>query len=473
MTHVIAPKWLLIAFGTALLAAIVIGSWLQMPLLMFTPAVAVAFLLLLQKPLWLLYALLVAVPWSVAYNFSDTLATDLPDEFLMLAAAFAAVLLAVYNRRRILQKELHPLLLLLLLEVVWIIVAAVFSTNPLISFKFLLAKTWYVLAFAVLPLFLLDKNTILQTTIVLLAATLAAALLVMFRHTAMGFRFEDVNSAVSPFFRNHVNYSALLVCMVPVLFVFFKGQRTKRAKCLLALALMFVLAALYFSYARGAWLAVFTGAAGYWLLKKRWLVAGFCIGIIITVTTVFLLQQNSRFLKLAPNYNKTVFHANFAEHLLATYRMTDLSTAERYYRWIAGVKMAAEGRPTGVGPNTFFYNYKAYTIPAFKTWVSKNEERSTVHNYFLLLLTEQGATGLILFLLLVGFSFSYAERIYRRTQKKFWKSVSGAAASILVMIVTLNFLSDLIEADKVGSLFYWCIALLIVADVNTKNEAKL
>jgi O-antigen ligase len=42
-----------------------------------------------------------------------------------------------------------------------------------------------------------------------------------------------------------------------------------------------------------------------------------------------------------------------------------------------------------------------------------------------------------------------------------------------VMTCTVNFLSDLIETDKIGSVFYLCIAALIVADRQTKNETQL
>jgi O-antigen ligase len=148
--------------------------------------------------------------------------------------------------------------------------------------------------------------------------------------------------------------------------------------------------------------------------------------------------------------------------------MKDLSTAERYYRWIAGVRMAEDSWQTGFGPNSFYNNYKGYTIPAFKTWVSKNEEHSTVHNYFLLLLIEQGAIALLLFLLLVGSLFWYAQKIYHRTKDKFWKGTTAAIAAILTMLCTLNFLSDLVETDKVGSVFYICIATLIIADMKTR-----
>jgi O-antigen ligase len=47
--------------------------------------------------------------------------------------------------------------------------------------------------------------------------------------------------------------------------------------------------------------------------------------------------------------------------------------------------------------------------------VSENVERSSVHNYFLLVLTEQGIIGLIIFILLTLAIISNGERIYHQT----------------------------------------------------------
>jgi O-antigen ligase len=38
------------------------------------------------------------------------------------------------------------------------------------------------------------------------------------------------------------------------------------------------------------------------------------------------------------------------------------------------------------------------------------------------------------------------------------------------MQCVINFLSDMIETDKVGSVFYLCIAALIVADLKTRGQ---
>jgi O-antigen ligase len=187
------------------------------------------------------------------------------------------------------------------------------------------------------------------------------------------------------------------------------------------------------------------------------------------VAAVFWLRSNDRFLHYANDYRTTIFHTNFEEHLIATYKLKDMSTAERFYRWVAGVRMIKDGWRTGFGPNTFYENYKSYALPAFKTWVSKNEERSTLHNYFLLQLVEQGVIGLLLFLSLIAAMLWYVQTIYRRTSDRFWKVTMAATASIIIMLCVINFLSDMIETDKVGSVFYLCVAVIIVADRKTRS----
>lgn len=195
----------------------------------------------------------------------------------------------------------------------------------------------------------------------------------------------------------------------------------------------------------------------YVLLRRRWLLKAYILSLVVCLGLAAWLASGERYLQFAPNYRQTVFHEDFRAHLVATYQGTDLSTAERYYRWVAGVRMSSDHLATGSGPNTFYPQYKSYALPAFKTWVSHNEERSTVHNYYLLLLIEQGVPGLLLFLLLLGLAFWTAEKRYYRGDDA---PVAALAAVILVMVCTLNFLSDLIETDKVGPVFYLCLTAL-------------
>lgn len=415
------------------------------------------------------FLLIFSLPWSVEYSFNSSLGTDVPDEALMWLTAALFLAHFFFYPLQTLSTWRHPLIFLLLLHVAWIIVTVLFSTDPFLSLKFFLAKGWYIAAFVFSPLLIFaSKKAIRLTSLLFLVSTLIVTLLYLCRHALAGFRFADVNDAVKPFFRNHVNYSAMVVCSVPLLVATY--QLSSKYRPLIIILIIFVLTALFFSYARGAWLALIAGLCSYWLIRKGRLLLTFTIFVLLILGGLFWMKSNDRYLLYAHNYKTTIFHKDFEEHIIATYRLKDVSTAERFNRWIAGVRMVKDNWVTGYGPNTFYYNYKPYSIPAFKTWVSDNREHSTVHNYFLLTMIEQGLPGLFSFLLLVSAMLFYSERLYQRAKEQFYKVAAMASGVMVVMILVVNFLSDLVETDKVGSLFFLCLATLVAVDVNTRKE---
>jgi O-antigen ligase len=424
----------------------------------------------------LLFLLLISsIPWSIEYSVTPSLSTDLPDEPLMLLVSFVVLALILQNRRpRETAVFSSVLFVVLLLQVGWYAVSALLSTHTLISFKYLLAKSWYLLAFVGAPLLLLKKpKDFARLGGVLAGSMILVTLVVLVRHGSNDFSFESTNESLSPFFRNHVSYSALLVFTIPVLIAFHSLAWTSRVKGLLVTALLITGVALYFSYARGAWLALVVGGMAYWMLKKRLLVMAYITSLVLVLSAVLWLKADNRYLRFAHDYETTIFHTDFREHMVATYQLKDVSTAERFYRWIAGVRMIKDNWQTGYGPNTFYYHYQRYTVPAFKTWVSRNEERSTVHNYFLLTIIEQGAMGLMLLLFLMGYMFYTAQRAFHSATDSYWKTVMVTVAVVLSMICTVNFLSDLIETDKVGSIFYLCLAILIRGELKIRKSSEL
>lgn len=427
-----------------------------------------------QNKEFVFFLLLFSLPLSVEYKFSSTLGTDLPDEALMLFVSGLFVAYWLYFPKAIPRQTLwHPLILLLIALFGWTLITVIFSTHPLLSLKFLLAKTWYAGAFLLMPLILFrQKKSITTAAVLITVAMMIVAIIALIRQSQNDFSFATINASLFPFFRNHVNYSAMLVCIIPVLFAFFMHNKEGNKKLLISILIIIAIIALFFSYSRGAWLALLVGLVAYWLIKKRLLVYSYITAILICIISLIWIKNNDRYLQYAPDFKTTVFHENFREHLIATYKLKDVSTEERFYRWIAGVRMIKDNWLTGYGPNTFFDNYKGYAVPAFKTWVSDNKDHSTVHNYFLLTAIEQGIPGLIFFVFLLGAMLYYAQHIYHRVQEPFYKITAITAGVITTMIITLIFLSDLIETDKIGSLFFLCIAILVSADINNKKESN-
>jgi O-antigen ligase len=441
--------------------------------------IAIPFLVLLFIAGWSdisrIYLLLMAsIPWSVEYSFSRELATDIPDEFLMVLVSFLFFAGYLYKPSLVPRHTWrHPLMIFLFIHLLWLTIAVCFTSSILVSVKQLLAKSWYVGAFVLAPLIVFrEKKFIIKTAVVLAISMFIVACVILVHHAFYAFRFADMNKAVFPFFRNHVNYSALLVCVIPLFFAFYRLSHSGKPKQLIIIAIIILLVALFFTYARGAWVALGAGLAAYWLIRKKLMLFSFIMAIILLVAGLFIIKSNNRYLQYAHDYKTTIYHKDFREHIVATYKLKDVSTAERFYRWIAGVRMIKDNWLSGYGPGTFYYHYKPYAVPAFKTWVSDNKERSTVHNYFLLITIEQGIPGLLFFLLLAEAILYYSQRLYHQVQDTFYKTVALTAGVIFTMILVVNFLSDLVETDKVGSIFFLCLSVLVITDMNSRKILK-
>jgi O-antigen ligase len=127
----------------------------------------------------------------------------------------------------------------------------------------------------------------------------------------------------------------------------------------------------------------------------------------------------------------------------------------------------------GFGPGNFYPNYQHYTLSDFETYVSDNPERSTAHDYFLLVLVEQGAIGLAVFLFLTFGIFIYGEKLYHRMTTADDKRIVITLLLAIVMVYVNLLLSDLLESDKVGPFYFMSVALLAAWDMRNRKQVSL
>lgn len=407
------------------------------------------------------FLLLATIPFSAEIDLTATLGTDLPDEPLMWFMTILLTLHFLLYRDRFIGRPMDAAILLpLLFHLVWIAFSSLLSTHVLLSFKFLAAKIWYVTAFMLGTWYCLrDRRDVLRALKILGISMFLSICIVLVKHASLGFAFDSANRSVEPLYRNHVNYGALLVAtlVIPVGAWFLFPAYRKKLRWVIGIWL----AALFFTYSRGAWVAALIGVLAVVSLHRRifhWL-AGAAVALVLGAAVYFL--HDDRYLEYSPNYERTIWHSDLGQHMQATYKMTDISSMERFYRWIAAVRMLEGNTLYGYGPNSFYHEYRPFTVRSFQTYVSDNPERSTVHNYFLLVLVEQGIPGLLIFIFILYMLLQTAYRRYHAANDKTDKVIFAGILSVLCMIVFLNMLSDLIETDKVGSVFFICAGLLL------------
>lgn len=424
-----------------------------------------------KKIFWLL---LFCIPISMEVPISTNLATDLPTEPLtVLMMGIGFLLLLKEGGRWKKDFLLHPISLLLILHVGWVIATTIVSDAFIFSLKFALAKIWYVATFYFITgYFIQNKKDFKKMLWVILIPLFIATLITMFRHSLHGFSFDKSSSVTWPFFRNHVSYAAILVIFIPFVYLcrnwFPKGSWTRRL--LVGISLLFVVA-IYFSYTRAAYLSLLIAMGAYFVFKyklTRLTLVGLVTGLLLSG---LYLYQNNNYMLMAPDFEKTVTHFEFDNLVAATAKGEDISTMERVYRWVAGVFLIKDHPWMGVGPGNFYNFYRSYSLNAFATYVSNNPDRSGIHCYYLLMGVEQGIPGMLIFLALVFLVLIYGERIYHQSRDPEIKNFVMALLLCLIAIYALLIINDMIETDKVGSLFFICIAILVNVDIMNKKNS--
>ena len=78
-----------------------------------------------------------------------------------------------------------------------------------------------------------------------------------------------------------------------------------------------------------------------------------------------------------------------------------------------------------------------------------------------MILVEQGYVGLSLFLILTLAIFIYGQHVYNGCSDPRDKAIVMGIITSMICVYSMNFLSDLLEADKVGSIYFLNIALLV------------
>lgn len=448
-------------------------QWMLIPFAwVITPAIYQTVTQHAEKLFWLLLCML---PLSTELNITPQLGLDFPDEILMMMLTGLALLYWWHKPQQFPTSVWrHSLFFLLVIHLSWISITTIYAVEPIPALKFLLAKIWYVVPFVILPAVLLNNISQVQKMATCLLWPMGFVILItLIRHGTDEFSFESINRHLFPFFRNHVNYASMLVCLLAVLFCAYQltPKQTVQRKWLL-IALFIGLAALVLTYSRGAWLALITGIASVFVIRKRQMATLIVLAITAVLVSTIWLVTDKRYFRFAPDHDKTIFHTDFSQHLSATVELKDVSNAERFYRWVAGARMLADKPLTGFGPASFYLHYRPYTVQRFETWVSNNPEHSTVHNYFLLTALEQGVIGLIIFCGLYFFMLMRLQKIYHRLHSYFYRAVTMTVAVILVMIGTINFISDMIETDKIGSLFWLCMGMVMVVESRLREERE-
>jgi O-antigen ligase len=398
----------------------------------------------------------------------------LPTEPLIFGLLIIFILKVIYERGFDKQILTHPVSLAVYINLIWILLTAFTSTMPLVSFKFLLGRIWFVavLYFITAKMFSGGKN--LEKYIWLYAISLVIVIFyTLNRHLGYGIWNKQVaNFVCNPFYKDHTSYGAALAMYIPFFLMFSFGKFVShKQKIYSVIVLVILIIGFVFSYTRAAWLSMVVAAGVYVVIKLRIRFKP----LFITVATVFallILFWNQIEMGLAQNSEQS--SADFKTHISSMTNITsDASNLERINRWSCAIRMFKEKPFFGFGPGTYMFQYARYQLNEDRTIISTNSaDGGNAHSEYLGPLSESGVLGMLTFLLIIGVVVYTAVHTYMRLTDRRLKSFVLAALVSLVTYYIHGFLNNFLDTDKLSVPFWGFTAMIVAIDIYSRNQLK-
>ncbi|KPL10207.1 MAG: hypothetical protein AMS23_02265 [Bacteroides sp. SM1_62] len=393
---------------------------------------------------------------------------SLPSEPLLIGILLFFLLKYLFEGqfdRRILY---HPVSIAILLNLVWIFITSITSTMPLVSFKFLIARIWFLLAFYLLATQIFRKienvHVYTWTYIVPFLIVIGYAWV---RHAGHGFLNQQAaHFVVQPFYNDHTSYGAILAMLIPVLigFLIIQVKVSLIQKVSVWMVMLIFFMAVVFSYTRAAWISL-AGALGVFLII-RFRIKFSYLSILVLVILAFLYSNRTE-IKIRLEQNRQTSSEDLLEHVKSISNVaTDASNLERLNRWSCAWRMFKEKPVFGWGPGVYMFKYAPFQLEREKTEISTNAaDLGNAHSEYIGPLAESGVLGTISFLAIVIFTILTGVRNWTRVHHR---KVRILSLSLLLGLVTYylhGLLNNFLDTDKASAIFWAFTAAIVAIDV--------
>jgi len=367
----------------------------------------------------------------------------------------------------------HPVTLAIYFHLAWLFITSITSTDPLVSFKYLASRLWFIVGFYLVASQLFRKERNMHTYVWLFIIAFTGIIIYsLVNHAQYGLNNQVMAHSVSrPFYNDHTSYGAILAFLLPVLvalFMFIKREDINTRFLMLLLIGLFLFATVV-SYTRATWVSILASLGVWLIIKLRIRFELVLVGAIILVGLFFSIRTQ---LMVRLEQNRIESSGEFSEHVQSISNIsTDQSNLERINRWSCALRMWQDKPLFGFGPGTYQFEYAPYQRSYEKTRISTDfGTRGNAHSEYLGPLSEAGIFGLVSVLLIIGTSIYTGLRVYFTSRRK---SIRIFSLAVLIGLFSYYFhgmLNNFLDTDKISALFWGFTAMLVAMDVYHREK---
>ncbi|NTW25738.1 MAG: O-antigen ligase family protein [Lentimicrobium sp.] len=437
-------------------------------------AIVVALMYIFWLDKLMLFIILVT-PLSV--NIADSelgVGISLPSEPLMVGVMLLFILKTLFNGKYDKNILRHPVTIVIFINLAWLLVTSITSEMPLVSFKFLAARLWFIIPFYFLGIALFkDARNITRFNWLYVFSLVVVVIYTTIHHAEYGFAEKQGHWVMKPFYNDHTAYGGILAFFLPVFIGYALSKLRSRTYRLYAMMVsVILLGALYLSFSRAAWVSLAVALVVMFLIvykiKFRWILSA----IVVLISSFYLFQDQILY---SLEKNKQDSSANFIEHVQSIYNISsDASNLERINRWQSAFRMFDERPVFGWGPGTYQFIYAPFQRSKERTIISTNAgDLGNAHSEYIGPLSEQGIPGLLSVLSLIVVVLVTGIKVYRKAQNNEVKLFSLVTLLALVTYFVHGLLNNFLDTDKASVPFWGFFAIIVAMDLYHKDKKSV
>jgi len=359
-----------------------------------------------------------------------------------------------------------PLLWAITIYILWLLLSALTSSHPIVSFKFILARLWFIVPMLYFgTYFFQKKSNRIWFLWLFIVATVIVIIYTLIHHSFYGFGEKEGHWVMSPFFKDHTIYGAIVALILPLAVgLYLYKKHNPLIQLTLISLILIILVGLVLSYTRAAWLSVLgsIGIAFVLYYKVSWKPIAALAGISLVIV---LIRWDQIQIELERNkYEHTT--ESFDERLQSAANIsTDASNLERINRWSCAIAMFKKRPLMGYGPGTYAFEYAPFQRPENLTIISTNfGDMGNAHSEYLGALAETGLIGMLSFIAVVAAIFYTGFTLYHRLPKENKDDRIIVLSTIMALSTYFihAFLNNYLDTDKAAVPIWGICALWLV-----------
>lgn len=371
-----------------------------------------------------------------------------------------------------------PLIWTIVIYILWMLLSAITSSHPIVSFKFILARLWFIVPVLFFGTYFFQKRSNrIEFIWLFIVATVLVIIYTLIHHSFYGFGEKEGHWVMSPFFKDHTIYGAIVALVLPLAVgLYFYKKHNPLVQMTLISLIVIILMGLVLSYTRAAWLSVLgsIGLAVVLYYKISWKPIAVLVGV--GLIAVFIRWDQIQ-MELERNKYEHTTEA-FDERLQSAANIsTDASNLERINRWSCAIAMFKERPIMGYGPGTYAFEYAPFQRPENLTIISTNfGDMGNAHSEYLGALAETGLVGMLSLIAVVAAIFFTGITLYHRLPKENKEDRIIVLSTIMALSTYFihAFLNNYLDTDKAAVPIWGICAMWLVyeSELSLSGQSK-